>query len=88
MAACLHAECAKQMETVREVVCKDCREYMRWRVYWYTVPKALCLAAVCGHIKCVKRVVKTTGADVNKLNRALRYGVVKGIHETIGTLIE
>ena len=94
MAGCLYAECAfitklkPNMEKVRETVCKYCKEHVRSPVYWYTVPKALCMVAACGHIKCVKRVLKTTGADVNNLNKALTYSVAKGAHESIDMLIE
>ena len=78
----------QEMGKVRKAVCKDCKEYIRRRGYYYTVTDALCLAAAYGHNECVKRVMKTTGADVNTLNKALTYCAVKGAAEGIDMLIE
>ena len=78
----------QEMAKVTKVVCKVCKEYIRRRGYYYTVPDALCLAAAHGQTDCVKRVMKSTGADVNTLNQALTYSSVKGAATGIDTLIE
>ena len=78
----------QEMAKVTKVVCKDCKEYIRRRGYYYTVTDALCLAAAHGHSQCVKRAMTTTGADVNTLNKALTYSVVKGAAKGIHMLVD
>ena len=78
----------QEMARVTKVVCKDCKEYIRRREYYYTVTDALCLAAAHGHSQCVKRAMTTTGVEVNTLNKALRYSAMKGVAKGIDMLVD